>query len=199
MDKQLNTAKPSEQPLVIEIELSRRLLIGLIAAILLIAALGYLALERRTALAGPPLAPQAGSSGLRQYYRTNLGYTPTGALQACAAGYHFASLWELVDTSNLQYAFDHPDAYLSESDQGWGPPSGTGGAGRPGWVRTGYAANVSSTPGQANCNAWTSTNAAHFGTIAGVSYNWGTTEDIGVWYTDVRVCSFIYSVWCVED
>jgi len=199
MDNQLHTLKPAERPIVIEIELSRRLLIGLIAAIILVAALGYLALERRTALAGPALAPQAGSSGLRQYYLTKNWYYPNQAIQACATGYHFASLWELMDTSNLQYAFDHPDAYMVVGDQGWGPPAGVGGLGWKGWVRTGYSADVSGVAGQSNCNAWTSTDAAHFGTIAGVSFDWGVTEDIGVWDVGVYLCNYHELVWCVED
>src|SRR4029450_11293782 len=39
----------------------------------------------------------------RLFYLTTSRVNALGALNACAAGFHFASLWEIFDTSNLKY------------------------------------------------------------------------------------------------
>lgn len=131
--------KNERKMLVIDINLTRSVVALVIASLILVAAVGYLALGNQGAsaadlpvAAGAPAAPAASSNGLRRYYRTASTYTPSQAPTACAAGYHFASFWEILDPSNLEYANDHPDAYTLEADMGEGPPTGSGGFGRHG-------------------------------------------------------------------
>ena len=154
--------KPKEErTLVINIKLTRKLVAVLIAASLVVAFVGYLALGQRKVSASPaaPEAPEAStasSSGLRKFYRTKDAYTPTLASTACAPGYHFASIWELLDPSNLEYAGELPDAWVGPLyDMGEGPPTGSEGWPLQAYVRTGYNADVSGVRGQANCNGWT--------------------------------------------
>ena len=77
------------------------------------------------------------------------------ALGACAQGFHMASLFEILDPTQLYYGcptdpsqvFHLPDP----SDQGNGPPTGVFG-----WVRTGYSSALTpAPPGATNCSAWT--------------------------------------------
>jgi len=193
--------------LIIDIDLTRNVVVLIIAGLILAAVVGYLALGNQGAAAADlpaaaeaPAAPAASSNGMRRYYRTLNTYTSPQALTACATGYHFASLWELLDTSNLEYNNDHPDAYTLEADMGEGPPTGGGGFGRHGWIRTGYNSSSSTgLAGQDNCNAWTSTNGSHYGTTVGLSYAWGSAEDIFVWEASVVGCDYSTGVWCVED
>ena len=79
---------------------------------------------------------------MRQYYLTVIGYYPTQILTACADGYHFASLWEILNISKLQY---NNSLGFNSTDSGSGPNTTSG------WVRTGGGENYSSmTPGNAN-------------------------------------------------
>jgi hypothetical protein len=39
----------------------------------------------------------------RVYYLTNTTHLPDSALTACAPGFHMASIWEILDPSNLNY------------------------------------------------------------------------------------------------
>ena len=48
----------------------------------------------------------------------------------CANGYHFASMFEILDVSNLRYDVDR--GFL-QADSGQGPPSNWSG-----WIRTGF-------------------------------------------------------------
>src|SRR5947209_15956220 len=89
----------------------------------------------------------------RHYYLTKGAVNGDAATTACASGYHFASFAEINDLSNLTY-----DTTLGrvEADSGQGPP--TFGSGH-GWIRSGYAANASTTGSSlvpTNCNGWTS-------------------------------------------
>jgi hypothetical protein len=84
---------------------------------------------------------------LRGYYLTTTLHNGAQATTACAAGFHMASLWEMFDTSNLKY---ETGLGFTRPDSGFGPPLSLG------WVRTGGNASFSTTPGFANCNAWTS-------------------------------------------
>jgi hypothetical protein len=91
---------------------------GLVAlltlALLVVALLGYLAWGRDEVAASgpqPPLdqarnSPLAASAGLRGYYLTQGMYngadadgTDGNGAGVCAEGYHFASLWEILDPS----------------------------------------------------------------------------------------------------
>jgi hypothetical protein len=190
-----------ERTLVINIKLTRGLVAVLIAALLAVAFVGYLALGQKQASASPavpeaPAAPAATSGGLRKYYRTATSYLPTEALTACATGYHFASLWEILDTSNLEY-----DTILGDyqDDSGYGPLTS-----RRGWVRTGYNSASTGYPGQNNCLAWMTNDGAYQGTSAELPDQWTSTDpneipDIGVWIVGNASCSTAIPVWCVED
>jgi len=105
----------------------------------------------------------------REYYLTkgtfqgNQILSPPAATPACAPGFHFASLWEIFDTSNLKYA---TSLGLTQDDSGSGPPTILG------WVRTGFSKETSAMAGQANCNAWTSNASSANGTIAELGPGW---------------------------
>jgi hypothetical protein len=198
--------KPKEErTLVINIKLTRKLVAVLIAASLVVAFVGYLALGQRKVSASPaaPEAPEAStasSSGLRKFYRTKDAYTPTLASTACAPGYHFASIWELLDPSNLEYAGELPDAWVGPLyDMGEGPPTGSEGWPLQAYVRTGYNADVSGVRGQANCNGWTSDDPSDYGTMASLTHEWGSAEDLFVWDIGLNPCKTKAGVWCVED
>ena len=105
----------------------------------------------------------AQSGGMRQFYLTPFAEPGADAPTACAAGYHFASLWELTDPSNLKY---NTSLGLTLADSGQGPPQWTG------WVRTGYVANTSGAAGRANCDGWTSSDALDYGTFATLPADW---------------------------
>jgi hypothetical protein len=169
------------------------LVILLTLAVLVVALLGYLALGQREAAASARPAPLAAASGLRLYYLTTSGYNGANADTACASGYHMASLWEILDPSNLKY---NTSLGQVTADSGQGPPLW------PfwGWVRTGYSSDNSTTPGRANCNAWSTTSGK--GTYAGLTDNWtGGLQDIHVWNVDTATwdCSAAFRVWCVAD
>jgi hypothetical protein len=73
--------------------------------------------------------------GLRKYYLTQTTHTGGQSLSACAEGYHMASLWEILDPSNLSY---DTSLGFTLADSGSGPPASS-----LGWIRTG---NVDSPP-----------------------------------------------------
>jgi hypothetical protein len=160
--------------------------------------LGYLAWGHEEVLASDLGAFQtAGTTGLRRYYLTTGGYDGSLAdgsdgngAGVCAAGYHFASLWEILDPSNLEY---NTDLGVTADDSGKGPPTWGGW----GWVRTGYVDNGGSTPGSANCSGWDYTTGK--GTNVTLSASWGTDEDISVWRVAADDCTMVLSVWCIED
>ena len=131
----------------------------------------------------------------RHYYLTDADYKADEPLTACAEGYHMASLWEILDPSNLIYRYDHPDAHTKD-DSGQGPPSH-----RYGWVRTGGYSSTINTAGVGNCSAWTSTDEGDYGVCVLLSRTWETPpgEIGGVWDATSFRCSVTAPVWCVED
>ena len=138
----------------------------------------------------------AASSGTgRRFYVTFSRYNSNQVLTACSSGYHFASLWELYDVSNLVYSYDHPDAAgWSSGDQGFGPPAQWNG-----WIRTGYISSIENVPGKANCANWTSTTSGQYGSIIRLQNIWNTPTNMGSWLVDVQACNYDLYVWCVED
>ncbi len=178
-----------EKDVVLELNLTGRRLAFLVAVLLLASITLLLATKDDLATASPELV-----TGQRRYYITDLAQQPNQALTACAAGFHFASLWEIADPSGLQY-----DTTLGQTtlDSGGGPSTTQG----LGWVRTGYNfADVNNTAGHANCNLWTSNNNSHYGTVAVLPQIWTSgAQDLSVWDVDVRTCNFTLGVWCVED
>jgi hypothetical protein len=147
----------------------------------------------RWAEAQQPESLQA-AAVMPSYYITDLSYYPDEAPTACAAGYHFASLWEISNPSNLRYNTALGQTTL---DSGSGPPTIQG----LGWVRTGYnAGNVSSVAGRANCNLWTSRSNLDNGSVAVLPQLWTAgAQDLFVWDVDVRTCNFKLGVWCKQD
>jgi hypothetical protein len=148
----------------------------------------------REAAAASPQAVAAASTGLRRFYLTPYWRYGNTALTACASGYHMASMWEILDSSNLEY---NTDLGNYGGDSGQGPPAG----GLKGWVRTGYSGRHDPLAGQANCDAWTSNSSAHYGTVVRLPDTWvNSGVDVHVWQVDVALCSSqLQPVWCVED
>ena len=193
-------------------------LVALLAlALLVVALLGYLVWNQDEVAASSPQAsldhardrpfdraqdrPLASSAGLRGYYLTQLWYngadadgTDGNGAGVCADGYHFASLWEILDPSNLKY---DTDLGMVRDDSGQGPPT------FPyfgGWVRTGYNSGTSSTPGLGNCSAWTSSDSGDYGTTAYLPNDWTAGQDIHIWEVDTTTCdNILLRVWCVAD
>jgi len=191
---------------VVHIELGRGVVALLIAGMLLVAFLGYLAWGQERVTASAPQAPEAVAvpqiqfNGLRRFYRTSTAYTPTLASTACVTGYHFASIWELLDPSNLEYAAEELDAWSGPLyDMGEGPITGADDGPIMAYARTGYNADVSGVSGKANCNNWQSDDENHYGTMVGLTHEWGSAEDMFIWNVGVNTCNVRAGVWCVED
>jgi len=195
MEKETFEQKEQEKTFIIDIHFSRRLVAVLIVLLLVAAGVGALALGPERAIASSSAAPDSvqSSSGARQYYMTDIGYLANDATTACAAGYHMASLWEILDPSGLEY---NTSLGHSRADSGQGPPSGYAG-----WVHTGYSNNIDNIPGRANCNGWSSNDPFEYGTIVGLAMEWAQTADFGgIWETMAVECDTGgVSVWCVED
>ncbi len=182
------------QTLVINVNLTRGLVILLSLALLTTTFLGYLAWGRDEASASSVQAPLTTSAFMRQYYITENNYSGADADTACAPGYHMASLYEILDTSNLKY---NTDLGRSRADSGQGPP---GGVPIAGWVRTGYVSSNSSTTGQGNCYTWSSSSSDDRGTMAALPDDWDTGPEVNVWNVQTAPCnSTMLGVWCVED
>lgn len=137
----------------------------------------------------------------RSFYLTTFDVSGAAALLNCAGGYHMASLWEMLDVSNLRY-----DTTLGEisADSGEGPPSFAAIA-KKGWVRTGSLSGGSGA-GSADCNAWTVSSSGVHGTWAALTVGWdglGTqpvVDWLGPWVTGTAACDeSSVRVWCIED
>ncbi len=175
----------------------------LVFSVLAAGLLATLTLTR--AFASVPDSPSslAVTTGMRQFYLSLYAATGAGAGTMCAEGYHFASLWEIADPTNLTY---NTSLGITSSDSGAGPPSEL--IVRPsitpitasGWVRTGYIAEDANVAGQANCEAWSSDSSADSGTVVHLDSDWaGGVQDIGVWNAEARTCNTSVRVWCVQD
>jgi hypothetical protein len=133
-------------------------------------------------------------AGSKHFYVTKVNYYPDQAPTACSTGYHMASLWEILDVSNLTYDYDNPAAHIRD-DSGFGPPSYW-----YGWVRTGYAISSSSTTGTGNCNNWSSRLNTASGVSVRLSNAWETAPgDISTWDATSFTCNFTGPVWCIGD
>lgn len=151
-----------------------------VAFLLLFAGVGAFLLD------GTAADAEAGTTGLtepRQFYLTTSNTAGTFALSACADGYHFATLWEIIDPSNLVY---NTQLGHTEADSGNGPPSGVSGMIRG---------------GSSNCSNWTSdAPAGPFASTLALTDNWsvqdGKIQDI--WEASSTGCSGA-QLWCVED
>ena len=181
---------PERRAFVIDLYLSRRMATVLIAAVMALGVLGALLLARGSASAADRAAPAA-APAMRQYYLTTAAFPGSQAVGACAAGYHFASLWEIMQTATLSY-----NTTLGQTldDSGQGPPSAHGG-----WVRTGWVSSSGTTVGEANCNNWTAS-TGYEGTMARPSNDWTSAEaTFQGWVVQTEDCGPGWPVWCVED
>jgi hypothetical protein len=188
------------ETLIINVNLTRGFVVLLSLALLTVAFLGYLTWDREEASAADLPAPLAAPSGMRQYYLTATSHsggdadgTDGDGAGVCQPGYHFASLYEILDTSSLRY---NTALGITRADSGHGPPSGV-----PvlGWVRTGNFGSGEPIPGEGNCHGWTSSSASDSGTLAVLPASWDTAHDIHVWNAETEPCDSTWRVWCVED
>jgi hypothetical protein len=136
--------------------------------------------------------PKKGSeSSQRAFYLTPFTSDGSQVLTACAPGYHTASIWEVLDPSNLRY--DTTLGFM-EADSGSGPPTASG------WIRTGRPPLGSEFSPAPNCFAWTDNQDVTFGTVAGLTLN--PSADAGTispWTKGNVKCSTQVRVWCVQD
>jgi hypothetical protein len=136
------------------------------------------------------------TDGRRRFYLTLTTHNGAQAPSACASGFHMASMWELIDPSQLSY--DRSRGQTSD-DSGLGPPSLVGG-----WIRTGGSNSFTSgEPGGAHCSSYTEPSLGT-GTEVGLYPDWtpgGVSEDSRIpwWAGDLDSCALLRSVWCVED
>jgi hypothetical protein len=164
----------------IRVHYGRPLDLVILALALVVVILGaYLARDPAGVAASGAEASQAASTGLRHYYQTKTVHDGAGALGACAAGYHMASLWEILDPSNFRY---NTELGLTTGDSGQGPTVW------PGWVRTGTMADVGAQPGEGNCYGWTEADSGANG-----------TQDFHVWHALTLPCDLLRPVWCLEN
>jgi hypothetical protein len=174
--------------IVLKIRYSNRSdLVTLLVLILMIPSfLAYLALMQDKVFASEEQTITT-APDRRQYYLTSSKKNGPDADESnvCAAGYHFASLWEIFDPSSLDY---NTSEGLTYSDDSITPL---------GWVRTGYVSDSGSTAGQANCTLWSSSSGN--GTAVRLSGAWATSNDFVNWDVATLACSSTNYVWCVED
>ena len=131
----------------------------------------------------------------RTFYLTSLTYDGSQALNACEAGYHMASMWEILAPSNLRYDIT---LGLTREDSGFGPPQVFGG-----WVRTGgLPRRTVLIEGAANCGAWTSNSSEHEGTVASLPFSWAVQSEsrpLAPWDAGHTTCNSQVRVWCMQD
>ena len=128
----------------------------------------------------------------KSYYLTQTTHNGSQALTACASGYHMASLYEIIDPSNLKYDTQLGFTY---ADSGTGPATNVAGS-----IRTGSGSNGFNTPGFGNCYAWTSASNADYGTVVILDFSWlDNASLISPWRAATRDCSFAGHVWCVQN
>ncbi len=135
---------------------------------------------------------RSSAQGAKRYYVTG-GAAANGsqALGVCDAGYHMASLFEILDPTAL--AYDETRGFVT-GDSGEGPPSSA-----IGWVRTGRGSSNAAIAGVGNCNGWTSANPSDQGTIVSLNSSWPAVPGIPGWIVLTRACDQTANVWCVSN
>jgi hypothetical protein len=194
-DGEINMETPQQEAktLIIDIKLTPGLTSLLIFTLLVGVLLGYLLLAHESAAASTHIASGTLSNGMRRFYLTKTKFDGSQAASAsvCAEGYHFASLWEILGVSNLEYEQSLGE---TQDDSAEGPPASIFG-----WVRTGFSDDSSPTAGKANCSAWSTTSGN--GTTAALPQDWTvpSSQEIHVWDVEYYGCSMSWHVWCIED
>ena len=151
----------------------------------------------------------AQSDPRRAFYLTNSRWDGASAPGACADGFHMASLWEILDPTDLRYATEVSDKKRN-SDSGFGPP-----AREAGWIRTGNSSRSDQTDlnskgdgGVVNCDAYTSNSSDAEGSVVFLSDCWQDADDCSDsfgreaaswWISAEQRCDVTQEVWCVED
>ena len=184
-----------ERTIVIDLLLTGRTVTVLILGLLAFCFVAYLAWGETGISSADGQASGAmwasASSGMRQFYLSQSSHNAVGADAACEPGYHMASMWEVLDPSNLRY---NPDLGQSYLDTGEGPPADTGG-----WIRTGGSSS-GLIPGYANCDGYSSAAPGDNGTVVWLDTSWDQTQaSIHVWEASTWSCAAVAPVWCVED
>ncbi len=129
--------------------------------------------------------------GARRYYRA-VGGQGNVPLARCDPGFHFATLFELLQTTGIE--FDPVRSGVFGTSDGF-PQTGL-----EGWVRTGGFSLVGRTPGRATCARWTSNSENDSGTTAQLLDDWSLSpENPGRWVTSVDTCNRSKNVWCIEN
>jgi hypothetical protein len=153
---------------------------------ILILALTVLSAIYQSASAAPP----------RKFYLTKSDtFNGAHALNACAKGYHMASLFEILDVSNLVY-----DTTLGHTtaDSGFGPPAISSlSTSEQGWVRTGGQMQTANFLGLANCSAWDSDFSQDYGTVSYMGLPGALVS--ATWAIDTAQCNLERRVWCIQD
>ena len=135
----------------------------------------------------------------RKFYLTDSeSFDGAEAANACAAGFHMASLWEIFDPSNLVY--DRTRGLViggAANSAEAGPPNFFAGWIREGGARVGSEPNT--TPGARDCLGYTSADAVQHGTLVGLSADWGAGSGIQPWVPFSLTCDQNIRVWCLQD
>ena len=132
------------------------------------------------------------AGGLRKFYLSRQAVDGAHTFHVCVPGFHFASLWEILNPTTLSY--DVEDG-ATQPDAGSGPPSSL-----RGWIRNGSPSSGSPTNG--NCQVWTSNLHADSGTFAILSAPalWNSAAVVvSPWQTGTTICEGSNPVWCVEN
>ena len=146
----------------------------------------------------------------RQYFLTSVFAKGDQANDAvCGSGFHFASIYEILDPTTIRYASDNKYSLKEPlADMGRGPPQRL-----YGWIRTGQYADRLNVPGSANCDGWQTAEEYRFGTAVGLRQT-QPQESIAYYNFPVIVlypatapwwdvmtwpCSMGHRVWCVSD
>ncbi len=132
------------------------------------------------------------------YYLTKNSFTGGDAITACDSGFHMASLFEIRDPSNLQYANRSAAAYDSLVDgQRLGPPSN-----HMGWVLSG---GYPPSGFEYDCGDFRDNRDNRSGTTLSLN-DWfeagmeQTASTLNILWQVARMsCSQPEPVWCVED
>ena len=129
----------------------------------------------------------------RRFYLSKDTAQGSDAKDICGPGFHFASLWEILDPSGLEY---DKDLGFTSIDSGDGVPT-TG----DGWIRTGYSSSTTGGPGQVNCTVWTDSSASSIGSVATIHPDWMNpgVHDVHIWNLYTLSCNQSLRVWCVQD
>ena len=134
-----------------------------------------------TAFAAPPIKTVIPVE--KSYYLAIGEFNAVEAPSACIDGYHFASIWEIAEPSNLQY---NNDIAESVHNGVYGPPTY-----EAGWVRIGTMDTAD------ECMDWTSASTGQSGKVANLNVD--SLIHGGGWNLNFQPCSERSRVWCVSD